>query len=99
MRQDWQVRAYTAAFTRLTHEHWDRYRELHDQVKAEIRAARMKGEPTPGNPQSRAKTRLAREHRDRFRELYVEERRRLQQQPAGQRQSEHPVGVHWRPGR
>jgi hypothetical protein len=102
MRDQWRVRAHSAARTRLTHEYWDRYRQLFDEIKAEITAALANGETTSIKAQSRAKTRLVREYPLRFQQLYAEELDKLAQlhgpRPA-QSLRTRPVGVHWRPGR
>jgi hypothetical protein len=77
----WRPRAQTAALTQLTHEFWDRYRELLAEERAAGVAVR---------PQSAARTRLSREHPERYRELYNQERDRLAALPADERFSVRP---------
>jgi hypothetical protein len=55
--------------------------------------------PLSTKAQSRAKTRLVREYPHRFQQLYAEELDKLARLHPDQRRAEHPVGVHWRPGR
>jgi hypothetical protein len=77
----WRPRAATAALTRLTHEFWDRYRELLEEERAAGTARR---------PQSRARTRLSHEQPGRYRQLYDEERDRMLSLPEGERFSVRP---------
>ena len=84
----WRPRAQNAALTRLTHEFWNRYRELLDE-EYEFRTA--------VRPQSRARTRLSQEHRERYRQLYAEECDRLLALPEEERFSVRPKYAHIRP--
>lgn len=77
----WRPRAQTAAATRLTHEFYDRYRELVLEERTSGTAAR---------PQSRARTRLCHEQPERYRQLYNEERDRLAALPESERFSAYP---------
>jgi hypothetical protein len=87
---NWRPRAATAALTRLTHEFWDRYRELIEEENAARTAKR---------PQSRARTRLSHEQRKRYQKLYHEECERLLSLPIEERFSARPRYVQIRPER
>jgi hypothetical protein len=77
----WRPRAATAALTRLTHEFWDRYRQLVEEENAAGTARR---------PQTRARTRLNHEQRKRYQQLYHEECERMLSLPAEERFSLRP---------
>lgn len=84
---NWRGRARTYALTQLTHEHWQRYRELLEDVHAEGEYAR---------PQSRARTLLSHEFPLRMRELYLAEKARLMSLPEEQRRSRRAPYIHVR---
>jgi hypothetical protein len=86
----WRPRAATAALTRLTHEFWDRYRELIEEERAAGTAKR---------PQTRARTRLSHEQPRRYQQLYHEECERMLSLPEKERFSDRPRYVQIRPER